>query len=221
MHPQQCTLQLCLQTMEVIYGIDYGAKLAGTTVVAYVEQGVVRFSASAKKRDADRFLVDFFANQPHGKIFIDAPLSLPKVYRAGTENLPATQEPAGNGEVPDFHYRACDRALGAMSPMFLGGLTARAMKLAFILRGQGHEVRETYPGALARHLALPASGYKGDKASVAPCLHLLSECVGIDIAHIEIPDWHHFDALLALCSGYRHARGEAVAVGDKEGEVVY
>lgn len=207
--------------MDGIYGIDYGAKMAGTTVVAYAKQGEVRFSASAKKRDADRFLLDFFANRPPGKIFIDAPLSLPEVYRSGVGQLPPTQESARKGEIPDFHYRACDRALGAMSPMFLGGLTARAMKLAFILRGQGHQVRETYPGALARHLALPASGYKGDIASVAPCLVLLSEAVGIDIAHTEIPDWHHFDALLALCSGYRHARGEAVVEGDREGELVY
>lgn len=200
--------------MENLYGIDYGAKMAGTTVIAYVEHGHIAFAASAKKQDADRFVLDFFAGRPAGTIFLDAPLGIPKVYRTGTDGLPPSAE-------PDFHYRTCDRELGAMSPMFLGGLTARAMKLAFILRGQGHEVRETYPGALARHLALPASGYKGDIASVAPCLVLLSEAVGIDIAHKEIPDWHHFDALLALCSGYRHARGEAVVVGDREGELVY
>lgn len=212
MHLQQCTLQLCLQSMEGIYGIDYGAKLAGTTVVAFLEGGVLRFAASAKKQDADAYLLQFFAERQAGKIFIDAPLSLPKVYTQG-----ANVEDA----IPDFHYRACDRELGAMSPMFLGGLTARAMKQAFILRKQGHDVNETYPGMLARHLGLPALGYKGDKASIAPCLQVLHALFDIKCLVDALPNWHHFDALLALCSGLRHERGEAMAVGDKEGLIVF
>lgn len=198
--------------MNGIYGIDYGAKLAGTTVVAYVEGGMLHFAASVKKQDADAFLLHFFAERQAGKIFLDAPLSLPKVYSQGANTIDA---------IPDFHYRVCDRELGAMSPMFLGGLTARAMKLAFILRKQGHDIRETYPGMLARHLGLPALGYKGDKVSMVPCLNSLQESEGIDCSNAVLPNWHHFDALLALCSGIRHGRDEAIAVGDVEGEIVY
>lgn len=198
--------------MNGIYGIDYGAKLAGTTVVAFLEEGGLRFVASAKKQDADAFLMQFFAERQAGQIFLDAPLSLPKVY---------TQEANAEDAIPDFHYRACDRELGAMSPMFLGGLTARAMKLAFILRKQGHEVRETYPGMLARHLGLPALGYKGDNASIVSCFNQLQESVSVDCSNAVLPNWHHFDALLALCSGIRHGRGEAVVVGDAEGLIVY
>lgn len=192
--------------MDGICGIDYGAKMAGTTVVAWQEGGIVRFSASAKKRDADRFLLDFFAIRPPGKIFIDAPLSLPEVYRTGTENLP-------KGEVPDFHYRACDREAGAMSPMFLGGLTARAMKLAFQLRRDGHAVYETYPGLLARHFELSAAGYKGEKAAIEACIEALTGKMKLAVAVYSPPDWHHFDALLALCSGMRRERGESTELG--------
>jgi uncharacterized protein len=188
--------------MNGIYGIDYGAKMAGTTVVAFVEGGVLRFAASAKKQDADRFLLDFFAGHAPGKIFIDAPLSLPEVYSLGSAHLP-------EGEVPDYHYRACDRALGAMSPMFLGGLTARAMKLAFILRKRGWEVHETYPGALARLLGLDGQGYKSDAEAIALCFKALQQHEP-GLGHIEgIGTWHHFDALLAWCSAMRWQEGRA------------
>ena len=200
--------------MKNLYGIDYGAKLAGTTVVAYSEGSEVRFCASAKKQDADRFLLDFFAHRPPGKIFIDAPLSLPEVYRTGAENL---QE----GKVPDFHYRACDRELGAMSPMFLGGLTARAMKTAFHLRKAGHKVYETYPGMAARHFALPKIGYKGEKTAIEACLQSLSEKMPLTATVPSPPDWHHFDALLALCSAIRHCENRASEIGDEEGKIIF
>lgn len=200
--------------MKNLYGIDYGAKLAGTTVVAYSEGSEVRFCASAKKQDADRFLLDFFAHRPPGKIFIDAPLSLPEVYCTGTENL---QE----GKIPDFHYRACDRELGAMSPMFLGGLTARAMRLAFHLRKQGWEVHETYPGALARMCGLQELGYKKSREGIAQCLERLRERNEFLPEMQEIPGtWHQLDALLAFLSACRADRGEANACGE-EGALIW
>jgi predicted nuclease with RNAse H fold len=212
MRAQQSVAQLCLENMNGIYGIDYGAKLAGTTVVAFLEGTALHFNASAKKQDADAFLLHFFAERPAGNIFLDAPLSLPKAY---------AQQGAVNDVIPDFHYRACDRALGAMSPMFLGGLTARAMKLAHQLKGGGHQVQETYPGALARHLGLPALDYKGDKASIIPCLKALQSAVRIDCSMNALPNWHHFDALLALCSAVRQAQGNAMEVGDSDGLIVF
>jgi len=207
--------------MQNLYGIDYGAKLAGTTVVAWIEGGKVHFSNSAKKQDADRFLLDFFGGRPPAKIFIDAPLSLPEVYATGTANFPAPQESVGRGEVPDFHYRACDRELGAMSPMFLGGLTARAMKLAFMLRGRGHEVRETYPGGLARHLELDKYEYKRNKEAIPTCLPAILDIFGQGVQIAEIATWHHFDALLSMASGLRFSRGEALQAGNNNGLIVF
>lgn len=200
--------------MQNIYGIDYGAKLAGTTVVAWQEAETVHFTASAKKQDADRFLLDFFSKRPPGKIFIDAPLSIPEVYASGTAHLP-------EGAEPDFHYRPCDRELGAMSPMFLGGLTARAMKLAFYLRRKGHEVSETYPGALARHIGLADAGYKGNKDAVSSCLALLFNAISINLQPREITTWHHFDALLAFSSALRESRGESIRIGEADAAIIF
>jgi len=207
--------------VEHLYGIDYGAKLAGTTVVAWLSGRTLQFSASAKKQNADRFLLDFFSDRPPGKIFIDAPLSLPKVYRRGSNDSPPASSFATEEDLPDFHYRACDRALGAMSPMFLGGLTARAMKLAFQLRRDGHTVQETYPGMLARHLELTTSGYKGDKKEIERCLNIAINTFDVTCPAELLLNWHHFDALLALSSALRHERREATIVGDEEGLIVF
>ncbi len=193
--------------MNSLYGIDYGSKRAGTTVVAFLAENgkSVEFAASAKKQDADAFLLRFFAERPPGFIFLDAPLSLPEVYHG---ILPV------NGSEPDFFYRPCDRELGAMSPLFLGGLTARAMRLAFHLRKQGWVVQETYPGALAQHLGIKSHGYKESKNALPACTHVLkAEFPQLDTS-AELPDWHHFDAWLALCSALRHSSGKAIKIGE-------
>ena len=109
----------------MIIGVDYGSKLAGTTVIAYNMGDGIRLERSKKNQDADQMIIDFVAEYNPQVIGIDAPLSLPGVY-------------TGLVGFEDYHYRACDKALKAMSPMFLGGLTARAMN-------SGHQLRKVVP----------------------------------------------------------------------------
>jgi predicted nuclease with RNAse H fold len=91
--------------------------MQGTTAVAYEEKGVLQTALSEKGKDADRWLFDRIDNiQPHA-VCIDAPLSLLGVYT--------------NSEgYTDYIYRQCNSELGASSPMFISGLTVRAMKFA-------------------------------------------------------------------------------------------
>ncbi len=192
---------LCLEYM---YGVDYGAKLAGTTVVAYLSVGnkQVLFAATEKRMDADGFLLEFFSNRLPAPIFLDAPLSLPKAYFNSS----------GEG---DHFYRSCDRALGAMSPMFLGGLTARAIQLSIKLRKAGFHVYETYPAALAEVLNLKTYKYKkGGLSEMLSCAKIITSEYDITHQEIDIQSWHHIDALLALCSARRDDNGSSFSVGD-------
>lgn len=197
-----------------VWGIDYGSKLAGTTSIAsalilepsrrekthLVKLGVTLHSTK-KKQDADLFILDMALGQHPELIFLDAPLSLPGAYF---------------GKGSDFFYRSVDRVLGAMSPMFLGGLTARAMKLKRDLELALPEIKihETYPKLRARDLTLKDNGYKKEKEHLDFCLSRLK---------VEFPEWelerhpttwHEFDALLALSSAIRFVRGNSIAYGE-------
>lgn len=196
--------------MEQIVGIDYGSKLAGTTVIAYLHNGQVCFDAVRKKADADQFILDWATSHQPTTIFLDAPLSLPGVYR-------------WPDHYDDFFYRAADRSVGAMSPMFLGGLTARAMRLRQQLSQSGITVQETYPARLANRLELDKQRYKKDRTYMASALSTVAATLPSGtFLPTDLPTWHHFDALLALASGYRYLDGTAEQYGtEEEGMIVY
>ena len=193
-------------------GIDYGSKIAGTTVACYAQRGGVCVAQSEKKKDADEFLKHQVAEIKPTFIFLDAPLSLPNVYAKG-QLATATD---------DYFYRACDRQLGAMSPMFLGGLTARAMKLATHWQQQGVKVCETYPAALAAHWQLKTMDYKGDIAAIAPVVAFLQTQIPMVVRQEDFTNWHRVDALLAFVSGYRFMGDSHICLGDAgEGQIFY
>ncbi len=153
---------------------------------------------SEKGADADRFLEDLIAREQPVLCFIDAPLSLPAAYFGASD---------------DYFYRQVDRDLGAMSPMFLGGLTARAMRL--VHRHHGIRFMETYPKKVVQLLGLQTH-YKKDPEA------FISELSGW--LPLEVPagrmNWHSIDAVLAWLSGWRYARQQATCYGNrKEGEV--
>lgn len=136
-------------------GIDFGAKLAGTTAVAMVRDGALRLWQSEKGKDADSWLLYLIAELQPKVIFLDAPLSLPKVYAREAFTTAS-----------DFFYRQADREVQAMSPMFIGGLTARAIKLRTQLAAQGIAVLETYPSQANRLLFPHLQGYKKSLAAL-------------------------------------------------------
>ncbi len=181
-------------------GIDYGSKMAGTTVIAAMETQSVVFAASQKGQDADQFIQDWAQDWKPTELFLDAPLSLPGVYTKleGKHN---------------YFYRAADQALQAMSPMFLGGLTARAMRLQATL-AQGHiKTYEVYPGALARRLKWNEKGYK-KKGDALAMLQALAQQEHLTLPSIDKVNWHMVDAFLALLIGWRYQRGLAQAYGE-------
>ncbi|HKK77241.1 MAG TPA: DUF429 domain-containing protein [Saprospiraceae bacterium] len=194
--------------MDTWVGVDYGSKQAGTTVLAFAKKGKIHFLQSKKKADADAALHQWIKKLMPGQVFIDAPLSLPLVYREASKDA-------------DFFYRRADRELKAMSPMFLGGLTARAMRLVARVEADLPVVfRETYPGYLAKLLDLPKMRYKKEKVHLPELTNTL--CSSYQLQLEKPPaNWHQFDALLAYLSGLRYREGAHQTFGDpEEGQII-
>jgi uncharacterized protein len=181
-------------------GVDFGAKLAGTTAVCFEKNSQLHLLQSTKKQDADAWLHQIILEQNPSAVYMDAPLSLPGVYH-------------GKGE--DFHYRACDRAVGAMSPMFLGGLTARAMKLCAAF--SDIPFFEIYPAQQIR-LHYPTDIHY--KKNLAEFLNMLSRDLPKPFGK-QPENWHQLDAALAWISGWRHQRGEALKFGEENEGLIW
>lgn len=183
--------------------------MAGTTVLAYLnEHGEIAFVGSEKKKDADLFLLQQIRDRGFRQIFIDAPLSLPGVYT----------QPERYG---DYFYREGDKAMKAMSPMFLGGLTARAMRLKASLSEEGIECFEIYPGALARQLELQQWNYKKQLEHLPAVVQQLSKVLAFPLASSALQSWHQLDALLAFHIGWRylHQQHQCYGAAD-EGQII-
>ncbi|MEM9419199.1 MAG: DUF429 domain-containing protein [Planctomycetota bacterium] len=187
--------------MSPTFAIDLGSKLAGTTVVVQGDlemNSPLSFHASAKKQDADAMIVSLLTPPPAATVYLDAPLSLPGVYRQ-------------LDGFDDFHLRRGDRELAAMSPMFLGGLTARAMRLA---ANHPHCVwHEVYPAAQAKRIELPKDQYKKSTDALPAMAEELASKIQSPFDPEAVTSWHHFDALLAWLTAERHALGQATSHG--------
>ncbi|MBF9254991.1 DUF429 domain-containing protein [Pontibacter sp. 172403-2] len=198
-----------MKNLPVHMGIDYGAKLAGTTAAAMVVEQQLQVWQIEQGQDADAFILNIVKQLKPAIIFIDAPLTLPVVYG----QAPAT--PAA-----DFFYRAADREVQAMSPMFIGGLTARAIKLRTQLAAQGTAMLETYPAQLVRLLLPQLNGYKKNAAALPSFADALQQMLPYTLKQPP-KNWHQLECLLAWYSGYRHLQGQAQLYGDAaEGRII-
>ena len=184
-------------------GIDYGSKLAGTTAICFFDGAQFHFHQSEKKKDADAFLQKKINELQPTHIFLDAPLSLPGAFFDQSD---------------DFFYRKGDRAVRAMSPMFLGGLTARAMRLKSIFEKKEITVIEVYPSQLLRVL-FPERAFKKSNYEVDEIYTLLK--TKIKNLPAKTPEnAHQLDSLLCWYSGYRYFEKDAIFYGDeKEGGI--
>jgi predicted nuclease with RNAse H fold len=197
--------------MRFIGGVDYGSKTAGTTAVVLGDTETRRLTlhGSLSGQDADAFLLQIVKSHRPQVLCIDAPLSLPGVY---------TRLPGCN----DYFYRQADKQLQAMSPMFLGGLTARAMRLTAQLTDLGTAVYETYPAAQARRLGLAALGYKTKAEAIAPVVAQIKvELPEWDTGLMQCRTWHHVDALLAWLGAWRLETQSAERYGDEAEGLIY
>ncbi|MEM6316443.1 MAG: hypothetical protein AAF960_02175 [Bacteroidota bacterium] len=184
-------------------GIDYGAKLAGTTAICFEKEQQLVIWQSEKKKDADAFVQKTIRQLQPSAVFIDAPLSLPLAYF---------------GEGDNYFYRDCDKELKAMSPMFLGGLTARAIKLSKPFKDNGITFYETYPAQIVKHYLIDSTeGYKKQKSFLPAFCKVLEEKMAISF--LETPtNWHQVDSVLAWWAGQRFEQGNVKFYGyEKEG----
>ncbi|MBK9276123.1 MAG: DUF429 domain-containing protein [Flavobacteriales bacterium] len=179
-------------------GIDFGARTAGNTVICLRERGLFRFERTPRGDDGDAWLQRRVAELTPAAVYIDAPLSLPGAY-------------FGRGD--DHFFRHADRQAGGMSPMFLGGLTARAIRLAGQWRTSGIAVHEAYPAALVRH----SWEFLHIRSGRAIPRHKLRLMAGMCMLPPPEPhDRHEADAWLCWVIGHRHRRGEALHFGQPD-----
>lgn len=201
-------MELNILEMElVVAGVDYGAKLSGNTAIAILNKGKVQLFKTKVKENADDFIMEVLTTQQVNRVFIDAPLSLPRSFHGFKDEAE-----------PEFFYRQCDKQTGAMSPMFLGGLTARAIALKYLLNKKNIEVLETYPSYLCRLINLErvktADG-------VFEMFHRIKKELNGLFGNIEPQTIHEIDALLALYSAIRYCQQQHVVLGDaEEGEIL-
>jgi len=189
-----------------IIGVDYGSKLAGTTCIAHLIKSKLYVTQSEVKGDADEWLKTYINDNAIKIVFLDAPLSLPAAFQ-------------GRGD--DFMYRKGDREVQAMSPMFLGGLTARAMKLKHELNKSNIDVIEVYPGGFIKtSTALKDHYHKKDKTSIPKFMELLYSIFKLDIT-TPITNYHQVDSILALLIGLKYIDGIAASLGDEEEGLIW
>lgn len=179
-------------------GVDYGAKMAGTTAICYLETDKLRILSSVKNKSADDFISKAMEELKPKQVFIDAPLSLPLAYYN-----------KGN----DFHFRECDKILTAMSPMFLGGLTARAMHLNSSFPNT--PFYEAYPKMVNKEL-----GFKFYKKNIEKNITEIEQALPF-VFEVKPNNWHEVDATLAFVVGYRFNKGIAKFEGNKNEGLIY
>ena len=190
-------------------GIDFGSKRAGSTSICIGDEAgnVNNLLISARGKDADAFLLKQIGDYKLSHIFIDSPLSLPGIYR-------------GLKAYDDYFYRFCDRETGAMSPMFLGGLTARAIKLKDHWEEAGIAVYEVWPSMMALEMGLNRDVYKSTKERILPAWQVVLDSGYVKWSR-KPESWHELDAVLAYISGLRIHKGIAKAYGRKEEGLIY
>lgn len=188
-------------------GIDFGSKTAGTTVICFGNnERQLDIVGTTRKQDADAFLISMLSGIKPEFATIDAPLTLPLVYTQPDRST-------------EFFYRNVDKEMKAMSPMFLGGLTARAMKMKQECARFQVPLFETYPAAFVKQFGLGKHYNKKNPDALNPFLDDLLAFFPAKIKHNQIPTWHHADALIAWISCYRMAHDQHLTFGDDEGQI--
>jgi predicted nuclease with RNAse H fold len=188
--------------IDKILGIDYGGKTTGNCAIAFVEDKEIISFQIPKNRNPDTEIIDFIKQRKINLVFIDAPLSLPIVYQ--NPNLGS-----------NYHYRQADIETKAMSPMYLGGFTARAMELRNNLRDI--EVNETYP---KEYLKLFNLDYKEELAKRTLTAAMEFTRMKLKLRE-EITSKHQFDAILCLFSALRYAKKCHMTYGNEKEGLIY
>lgn len=188
--------------IDKILGIDYGGKTTGNCAIAYIGGKGIHSFQIPKTQNPDVEIINFAKQKGIELVFIDAPLSLPMVY----------QNPQLGS---NYHYRQADIETKAMSPMYLGGFTARAMELKNSLKPI--EVQETYPKQFLKLFNLVYS-----EETAMKTLNKVIEYTATNIELREtIKSKHQFDAILSLFSALRFVNNCHTIYGNEKEGLIY
>lgn len=194
---------------KVIVGVDYGSKTSGFTCAAIMNGKSISVYQAVKNKDADKWLKDLLEPMKPNVIGIDAPLSLPGALRGIKGSM-------------NYHYRKADIEAKAMSPMFLGGLTARAIEISdWFKKATESNVIEVYPKLIAQELQLDFKRYKKDNTYLPQAKDTLESVSGWKLGTVEVENWHQYDALMALRTAQRYLNEKANILGDKAEGLIY
>ena len=188
--------------IDKILGIDYGGKTTGNCAIAYISGKEIHSFQIPKSQNPDKEIIAFVKQKGIELVFIDAPLSLPMVYQNPTLGS-------------NYHYRQADIETKAMSPMYLGGFTARAMELKNSLKEI--EVKETYPKQFLQLFDLKYSGEAAMKTLHAALAYTPTKLK----LREDIKSKHQFDAILSLFSALRYAHKCHTTYGHEMEGLIY
>ncbi|PSR04144.1 MAG: hypothetical protein BRD49_06000, partial [Bacteroidetes bacterium SW_10_40_5] len=114
----------------------------------------------------------------------------------------------------------CDREISGMSPMFLAGLTARAIRLKSELKSYNIPLMEGYPAKLATILGLRALGYKKQKQYINDVTEVMISAYKLNLVD-PLESWHEVDAVLTALIHLRYANKQHQTFGQEEEGLVY
>lgn len=195
----------------LMFGIAYGSKLSGNTVISIMKNNKIYFLDVDENVDCDEFILNAARHFKPEIVYINAPLSVPAVYKCV------------NG-FKDHQFRKADKELCSISPMIIGGVTARAIELKEKLEAELEtKVYETCSKSQAKNYCLDQHGYKKNGLHLVSCRnHIgaqLSKKVMFDCT--DVKTWNHLDAFLSLITAMRFVMGMANSHGDPDEGLIY
>ncbi len=189
-----------------ILGIDLGNKASGNTALCFLNQSKLQYIQPKKKDDELNVILEIIKKHKIHLVCIDAPLTLPAVYYQ-------------THEFNDYMYRECDKLCKAMSPMFVGAFTARAIQLKNMLEHKKLQVIEVYPKKLIEMLKL-TTYYPKKKENNVPHKLIQKLKDGVPFNFSKPESLHQLDALLCWYSGFRYLNNEHLEFGHKKEGII-
>ena len=186
--------------MKGIIGIDLAGMPNNKTGIAILEGCRVKTKVAFYDEEIIGEVYSYFAGTEKGLILIDAPLSEPLKGKS----------------------RICEKALRRLGirvfPCMFAGmkkLTKRGVEFARLLRSQGFEVIETYPGSAQDILNIPRKGKNPKLLRDALIQYGIKGDIKVDITD------HELDAITCAIVGKMYLEGKTVALGTyKEGFMI-
>lgn len=194
-----------------MFGINFSSKLSGNTVICLLSKNKIFFIDVDEDVDADIFIYNAAKHFQPEIIFLNAPLSIPGVFRSVNSCC-------------DHQYRQADKEICGISPMIIGGVTARAMELKQKLESEFNtKVYETSSKAQAENYGLLTKGFKCGRKELLECRFEITSHLdkNLMINCQDIKSWDHLNALLSLITAIRFVNGEAHTHGISEEGVIY